>query len=78
MIELPEWAVQTFVALFFAVLAIAGFGIRYFGSRIHRDLESVKVGLQDVDRRLIRVEVMINGRNTPPTGVPAIRSITEG
>ncbi len=96
MVELPSWAISSFVVVFFAVAGLAGFGIKAIAGRLHTDMkemgsdlngigdkidsqgEKIEAKIDDVsntvnnlDKRLVRVETIING-STPPLGTPAI------
>lgn len=83
---LPSWAISVGVAAFFGVLGLAAWGVRYFGHRLHADVVSVSDKLDgvgttvaDIDKRLVRVETLVNGgsapvgTHTPPHGSPTIR-----
>jgi hypothetical protein len=86
---LPTWAVSAFGVVFFAVAALAGWALRLAGSKLQDDLRGVKAALGNVadkpqmekiadkvdnlDKRLVRVETLLNGtpkNYTPPVGVP--------
>lgn len=86
---LPTWAVSAFGIVFFAVAGLAGWALRLAGSKIQDDLKSMRVTLVNVadksqvekivdkvdglDKRLVRVETLLNGtpkNYTPPVGVP--------
>ena len=84
--ELPPWAVTSFVALFFLVVAVAGWGLRYLGKRIHEDLEGLRIEIKEMhakvggyNERLIRLETYVYDNRSgpyprpgtpPPIGVP--------
>jgi len=72
-IELPSWAVSAFVALFFLVIAVAGWGLRYLGRRIHDDLEGLSAELKEMNsklagynERLIRLETYVYDNRSGP------------
>jgi hypothetical protein len=86
---LPTWAVSAFGVVFFAVAALAGWALRSVGGKLQEDVRSMKATLSGVadkaqvekigdkvdclDKRLVRVETLLNGtpkNYTPPIGVP--------
>jgi hypothetical protein len=76
---LPTWAVSAFGVVFFAVAALAGWAIRLAGSQLRSDIGGVKVSVEkidhkvdEIDKRLVRVETLLNGKHTPPVGVPTM------
>ncbi len=84
-LQVPPWALTAFVALFFFVVGIAGWGLRALGRRFHEDLEKVNVKLgqlrssvDDYNGRLIRLETVIfppggagdGGHQYPRAGTP--------
>jgi hypothetical protein len=86
---LPTWAVSAFGVVFFAVAALAGWALRLAGARFQADIQKVKASIEKVDdkvdiidKRLVRVETLLNGAPSPPmphtpaTGVPSINPPT--
>lgn len=91
---LPPWAISAFGVVFFAIAALAGWALRLAGSRLQSDMENVKLLLagtahrdqvekvadkvDEIDKRLVRVETLLNGvscaspKYTPPVGVPQV------
>jgi hypothetical protein len=81
---LPTWAVSAFGIVFFAVAALAGWALRLAGSHLQQKMQSVKTSVEKIDdkvdiidKRLVRVETLLNGTGppialTPPVGVPTL------
>ncbi len=73
MITVPSWAVSAFVAVFLAVVSIAWWGIKSAFGGIHTDIgevkdqgKEIKHAVDKMDRRLVRVETILQVRPSAP------------
>lgn len=77
MVPIPSWAISMFGGSFLLVLAIAGWGIKLAINHMSSDIEKIGEKITDVknavgelDKRVVCIETILNGRSGPFTPPP--------